>query len=271
MTDITRREEGDGLPVSLGTLSFRLSDQALEVTVWNMRQAELLVTKVLERGIDYGRTPGTPADGLWDPGASKLINAFNSYPEYKILRKIEERELLSTTIEVRLVNRASGQVVGSGIGSASTRETKYKYRWVRDPENYGYTPEEVKSLKTRVSDAGVLSRITNPEYGELVNTIDKMAAKRADVDAAQSLPGVKSALRRLFDPQAPKAAPGPAKADWSGFWSRCRQMGLENTEVHQLLAVKSMQDWLDRGGTLESALEEIPRAITRAQQAGPGG
>ena len=42
-------------------------------------------------------------------------------------------------------------------------------------------------------------RVENPEYGEQVNTIAQMAAKRAETDAAKTLPGVASALRRLFE------------------------------------------------------------------------
>ncbi len=247
-----------GLPV-------KLTKAGLDAIEYNMKAAEVLVARVLEPNIDYGRTPGTPAPSLWDPGASKIINAFNCYPEYKILRKVDEKSEITTMIEVKLISRDTGLVVGSGIGSASTRETKHGKRWVEDPIAAGYTPDLVGGLKTKEDAGKTLYRIDNPDIGELGNTIDKMAAKRADVDAAESLPGVKSALRRLFDPKAPKKATSTPGPDWKSFWSKVRQMGLEGQEVHKLLGVKSMEEWLAAGRSLEEALQEIPEAIARAQ------
>lgn len=241
----------------------RLTDEAIAVTVANMRQAEALVAQVLEKGIDYGRTPGTPQDGLWDPGASKLINAFNCYPEYKVLHKVEEDNIISTTFEVYLVSRGTGHIVGCGIGSCSTRETKYKYRWVPDPENYGYSEEQMATLKTRVDGEATKYRIANPEYGELVNTIDKMAAKRGDVDAAESLPGVKSALRKLFEGKAHKPATKEKVTDWNTFWSTARNLGLSNDAVHNLLGVNTMKDWTGTGRTLDDAIRTLAEKLAQ--------
>ena len=239
----------------------RLTDEAIAVTLANVRQAEVLVTRVLEKGIDYGRTPGTPQDGLWDPGASKLINAFNCYPEYKLLHKVEEDNLISTTFEVYLISRDTGLIVGGGIGSCSTRETKYKYRWVADPKNYGYTEEQVATLKTKVNGETTRYRIANPEHGELVNTIDKMAAKRGDVDAAESLPGVKGALRKLFGGKAPPPVKKEKVTDWNIFWATARNLGLKNDAVHNLLGVNTMKDWLDTGRTLDDAIRTLAEKL----------
>lgn len=248
-------ETGEIIEVKPGPIM--LTDLDIATITFNMQQAEKLVTNVLDKEVDYGRTPGTPQDSLWDPGASKIMNAFNSYPDYKILHKLEEDGLISTTIQSILINRESGQVVGTGIGSASTRETKYKYRWVLDPQNYGYSPDQVKTLKVRLDGNQTKYRITNPEYGELVNTIDKMAAKRADVDAAESLPGVKSALRRLFEGKG-QARKQP---DWEGFWGRVRQMGLLERDIHEMLDVKSLNDWLKLGKTLDDAIKTVAEKL----------
>ena len=234
----------------------RLTDVAIETIAHNIRQSERLVFSVLEKDIDYGRIPGTPQDGLWDPGASKIINAFNAYPDYKVLHHVEEDSLISYTIQTMLVSRESQMVVGSGIGAASTRETKYKYRWVPDPKSYGYPEEEIKTLKFKDGKY----RITNPEYGELVNTMAKMACKRAEVDAAQSLPGVGSALRKLFTGK--KTQENTQPQNWNSFWSQVSTLGLSEDDVHQLLKVKSIKDWLTTGKTLNQAIEALADKLT---------
>lgn len=235
----------------------RLNDVNIETIQHNMMMAEKLVMTVLEREIDYGRLPGTPQDGLWDPGASKIINAWNSYPDYTVLHRVEEDGLISYTILSHIVSRETHDIVGSGIGACSTRETKYKYRWIPDPQNYGYTPEQIKTLKVKDNKY----RIENPEYGELVNTVAKMAAKRADVDAAQSLPGVGSALRKLFQG-------GRSQPDWNTFWSQVQSLGLKETDVHDMLGVASMKDWIAQGKTLHQAIATLATKLTeRAQRA----
>jgi len=236
----------------------KLTDAAIATISHNIKLSERLVFSVLEREVDYGRLPGTAQDGLWDPGASKIMNAFNTYPDYKVIHHVEEDNLISYTIQSILISRESQMVVGTGIGAASTKETKYKYRWVPDPQNYGYSDEEIKTLKVKDVDNTSLPlkyRITNPEYGELVNTMAKMAAKRADVDAAQSLPGVGSALRKLFTGKTSKEKSQPP--NWKTFWNQVSALGLSEEDVHQMLGVKSMKDWLSAGKGLNEAIKVL--------------
>jgi len=229
----------------------KLTDVAIATISHNIKQSERLVFSVLEREVDYGRLPGIAQGGLWDPGASKIMNAFNTYPDYKVLHHVEEDDLISFTIQSILISRESQMVVGTGIGAASTKEIKYKYRWVPDPQNYGYSDEEIKTLKVKDSKY----RITNPEYGELVNTMAKMAAKRADVDAVQSLPGVGSALRKLFTGKSSNEKPQPP--NWKTFWTQVSALGLSEDDVHRMLGVKSMKDWLSAGKSLNEAIQVL--------------
>jgi hypothetical protein len=45
-------------------------------------------------------------------------------------------------------------------------EYKYKYRWVKDPESYGYSQEQKKELKTRsgYKENEIMYRINNPGW-----------------------------------------------------------------------------------------------------------
>lgn len=238
-------------------LAVRLTSEAIEGVKQDIQLCQRLVEEVLEDGVDYGTIEGVPRSFLWDSGASKIMAAFNTYAEHIILRQAEsDSGKIAFSIEARLVNRKTGAVVATGLGAASTLEPKYKYRWVENPEEEGYRTRE--GLRKR----GNKYRILNPEYDELVNTILKMAAKRAEVDAAQSLPGVASTLRRMFQPPQAKAKQRK-EPDWSGFWGKVRQIGLSDSEVHSTLGITSMKDWAAQGKTLEQALEILLRGSVK--------
>jgi hypothetical protein len=237
----------------------RITPEAIQETMQSIALLQGMVKDLLIRGIDYGRIPGTPQDSLWDPGASQIISAFNCYPGERRMLKLEDStEKIVVCIEVPIISRATGQVVSTGIGAASTLETKYKYRWVPNPPEWGYDEAAIKTFKTKrgKDDEGnetMLYRIPNPEYSELLNTIIKMSSKRAEVDAAESLPGVSSVLRQIFSGR--KVARGEYEGPvWQRFWGEVRRLGLTDQEAHAKLGVTSMKDWLSKGHSLDEAL-----------------
>lgn len=242
--------------IEAAPVRIRLTPEAIEVTKQNIALCEQLVSEVLEGDIDWGHIPGVPQPCLWDPGASKIMAAFNCYPKYTVLNRIEEDNLISFTIESTLVSRQSQQPLGTGIGACSTRETKYKYRWVFEEEaiSMGFNPAALKHREKKC-------QVPNPERGELVNTIAKMAAKRADVDAVQSLPGVAATLRKLFKGMPVK---GKEKRDWNWFWTQLRNMGVDSQKAHSILGVVSIKDdWVGKGKTLDAALAAIKLALAK--------
>ena len=242
----------------------KLTSQAIAVISENIAMAEQLVSIVLEKDVDYGHTPGTRGMGLWDPGAAKICAAFSCYPDHEVIFHEETDQVISWMIQSKLVSHQIGKVVATGVGAASTRETKYKYRWVPDPENYGYTPAQIEDLKTKKRDGATTWRIQNPEYGELVNTLLQMAAKRSEVDAAKNLPGVGSALRKLFEGGKLESEP-----DWPRFWGQVKNIGLTEEAVHTILKVSSMKEWVGQGHTLDEAIIALARTaftIVKAMQ-----
>jgi hypothetical protein len=163
--------------------------------------ADVVMTR-MDRGIHYGIIPGTQGESLWDPGAATLMNVSRTRTRYEVLRVREEDDghvvIFVGCDLVYWPSEAGGQsgvVVASGVGAASSHETKYAYRWVQESD----VPAglDKAALKTRPRDRSVQYRIPNPDLGDLWNTLFKMAAKRADVDAAQHLPGVSEALARI--------------------------------------------------------------------------
>ncbi|MBA7560737.1 hypothetical protein ES708_02368 [subsurface metagenome] len=271
------------LPATTAPAALQLSEQAVEVVKHNIQLCEQLVREVLEKDIDFGTIPGVPQPFLWDSGAAKIMSAFNCYADYKVIDSAIQVPHIRYTVTSQLINRQSHQVVATGIGAASTKEIKHRYRWVEDPEKDGISRKGLKQRKDGKY------RIPNPDTEDLLNTIAKMAAKRADVDAAQSLPGVASTLRKLFlshplKPtlnQHPKPAGFPSKpgttADdqeklsWSWFWSKINTLGISPKEAHDILAVNSIkEDWIGvQGRTLDEAYVVIKEAVALTKTGKP--
>lgn len=242
----------------------------VESTQRSLALLHQLVTEVLVKNRDYGSVPGVPGEFLWDPGASQIIAAFNCHiGNRRILSHIDDGKKIAILIEVPIVHNTTQTEVGSGIGASSTLETKHKYRWVEHPAEWGYPEDSLKTLKTRRKYDNLEYRILNPEYDELLNTLVKMASKRAEVDAAEALPGVAGALRDLFERRTPSSAKkGKAEVDdnsprWTAFWSQAKAL-LENIAeergmdlsalVHEMLGVQSIKNWLSSGKSLDDAI-----------------
>lgn len=234
----------------------KLSDEQIEAISLSISQAEKLVATVLEPGIDFGIHPGTSSMALRESGGSKIANAFNCYPEHTILHIREDDEVISYLIQVKLIHRGTGRVVAIGVGACSTMETKYAYRWVDNPGEYGLDKSSLKYDNRKKK-----WRIPNPDTEDLGNTILKMASKRAEIDAAQSLPGVSSALKKLFMGKGRK--PQDETPNWQTFWGEVSALGLSEDDVHQLLGIKSMKDWLSKGKSLNEAVQSLAEKLAK--------
>lgn len=262
---LTRQQETESQPLMV-------SPRYIESTMVSLELLRDMVRNVLVRDRDYGRVPGIPGDFLWDPGASTIISSFNCHAgARRILRFVDDGNKIALVIEVPILNNATGREVGSGIGASSTQETKHKYRWEANPQEWGFDEEAMKSMKTRLKEGKQQYRIPNPEHGELLNTLTRMASKRAEVDAAQGLPAVGSALRELFSGWQPKGQgkvhpePDDDSPRWTAFWSQVKALGIEPDKVHQMLGVTSMKDWLKQGKSLDDAIKVLADKIASGE------
>lgn len=263
--EIANRQTGEIIETEPEALS--VSPAYVQETTKSIALLQDMTRNLLKRGRDFGRTPGTASDGLWDPGASLIIAGFNCYVgQRRVLRLVDEEDKISVIVEVPIISRQTGKEVGTGVGAASTLEIKYKYRWQYPSElkDMGYSEEQITSLRTDKKHPGRY-RIDNPEHGELLNTLVKQASKRAEVDAAEALPGVASVLREMFDPRKQEGAseqpPGKnSKSEyegprWQRFYGEVRRLGYTDQEFHTKLGVASMKDWLTQGRSLDEALD----------------
>ena len=148
-------------------------------TMNKIAQMQAVVQKTLKNGQDYGVVPGTNKPTLLKPGGEKICMLFGLNPEYTFLQTTEDYDKEFFSYNVRCTLFRNGQPVAQGVGSCNSKEKKYRYVNVDEvPENYvGYQePITDKYGRTRF-------KINNSDICSLVNTILKMAKKRAFIDA----------------------------------------------------------------------------------------
>ena len=226
---------------------------------------ETYAQEVLVPDVDYGREKGIAEPFLKDPGASKLFNAFNAYARPVVLRADinPETGLILFIMTAEVVSRDSGKVLATGVGTCSTLESKYGTRWMGEAEleDFAINPGEAKRTRQveRKDEMVTEYRVPNPDAGDLVQTLLSMATKRAEVDAAKSLPGVNTALRLLFM--------GQSATDWRSFWRDMRNAGLSDAQVHAGLGVVSLKDYLAKGFTLVDARKALFAKYSKATPA----
>jgi hypothetical protein len=155
--------------------------------------AELLsqvFRKIMQLGTDYGTTPGTKKPSLWKAGAELLCRWLSLSPILWIVSKIEDTNpdnpYFDYTAKCDLQGRNG--FVGSGLGSANTRESRYAWRWVQESQ---LGQLDRAKLQVRTASGRTLYRAPTPpdEIFTLKNTVLKMACKRAFVDAVLRVTG----------------------------------------------------------------------------------
>lgn len=148
-------------------------------TMAKIQQMQSVVQKTLKKKHDFGEVPGTSKPTLLKPGGEKICMLFGLNPEYEFLKTIEDYDKEFFSYNIRCTLFRNGQPVAQGVGSCNSKEKKYRYINVdKIPENYVGQSEEFTDKYGRVK-----YKINNPDICSLVNTILKMAKKRAFIDA----------------------------------------------------------------------------------------
>lgn len=175
MTDLAIRQDSNLMPaLSLDEAAHRYN-MVVEYT-----------KKMMTKDKDYGVIPGTgKKPTLLKPGAEKLCSLFGMVPEFETLTEIADFEKGLFFYRVKCTLYRNGEPVASGIGSCNSKEKKYRYRYVY--ENKASEEEKAKAISVETKDGRYgkykVYKVENSEPFELVNTIDKMAQKRALVAA----------------------------------------------------------------------------------------
>ncbi len=160
--------------------------------------------------VDFGIIPGTGnKPGLFQPGADKLCNLFGLSIQYEFVEKVEDWTGAQHGGESFFYYQVKGRayrgdyLIGEGIGSCSSWETKYRYRKgerkcpqceveaiIKGKAEYGggwlcFQKKGGCGAKFKDGDPIIekqdVARRPNPDIADQVNTILKIAVKRAKV------------------------------------------------------------------------------------------
>ena len=185
---------------------------SVEGVAHQVNKVQALMKRVLKKDTHYGRIPGTNRESLYKAGAEKIGLTF------RVGQRIHEETTdlgdghYDFSYRVELYHTPTGQFLGEGVGSASTKESKYRYRKgtietkVQVPLAYRKTGkvevliEALKTAKVKIPDdaeevvavknnntgqlmVGFKVRMENKDIADIYNTVRKMGKKRAYVDA----------------------------------------------------------------------------------------
>jgi hypothetical protein len=160
------------------------------------RQAQIhkLLSEVLKEGLDddYAEIPGTKKKSLLKPGAEKICNLFQFVPTIAKVEELREGDDVTFRVTVAL-STSSGNLLGEGIGSASTKETKFAWRKAVCEEEWEDAEPSERRRKWFVDKYnGGAADITlqvreNPADKE--NSMLKIGKKRALIDAVLTVTG----------------------------------------------------------------------------------
>ncbi len=157
---------------------------------------EIRKTLMVEK-LHYGQIPGVSKPILFKPGAELFLNLYGLIPHFQ-----EEIEVVGLdrriTVTAELKN-SEGRVVGNGYGFASTLEDKYKWRKASGKEEFeAAPPNERRTIRTGRESVHCVRQ--NPD--NVLNTVIKMARKRAMVDAVLTHFALSGYISQDFDDES---------------------------------------------------------------------
>jgi hypothetical protein len=151
-----------------------------------VQELQAFVKEVMVEGVDFGTIPGVRKPSLWQPGAQKLAELYGLVHKFVDTKTVEDwdKPFFFYRRGCVLTSRRDGSPMGDGIGSCNSMEDRYAWRWLWPSQVRGLDVSGVKQKKT---SKGILYRFPNDDLFSLVNTIEKMACKRAYVHAVTAV------------------------------------------------------------------------------------
>ncbi len=138
---------------------------SVEDAIERKKQIGRIIAGVLVEGSDYGKLPGNDKKILLKPGAEKLASMFGLTPRYVAEQEIEDwigKEFRGEPLfyyKYRCQLFRGDRLLGEAIGSCSTWESKYRYRWIT-VEECASRGIDTDGLPSR----GGMVTLTEPEF-----------------------------------------------------------------------------------------------------------
>ena len=188
METLAKREEG--VPAEYSVAQVRAQ----------VNKIQEIMRDVMKDEEHFGVIPGTQKPTLYKAGAEKLLFTFRMDPQYDATREYDGDHLTVTSL-CTLYHIPTGNRLGSGMGSCSTKESKYAYRHgsrkcpncgkeaiIKGKEEYGggyvcFKKKDGCGEKFSDNDPAmtgqIAGRVPNEDLPDQYNTVLKMSNKRA--------------------------------------------------------------------------------------------
>jgi hypothetical protein len=219
-----------------------MTDEQFDLSLRLLRKAQDRLLKimhdVMREGVDYGNVPGVDKPSLAQPGAETLCNLFHLVPELKVSLTrgdgvTSPALYFDASCDIH-AGSVEGPVVGTGHGICHSWEAKYRYRnaervcpkcgkgtIIKGKAEYGggwicFAKKGGCGAKFGDQDSAIVGQtvgqVENPDPWDLANTLEKMALKRAHVDATKRTTGASAIFTQDLEeqgalPEAPQAEP----------------------------------------------------------------
>lgn len=191
------------------------------------------MNQAMEKDVDYGVIPGTGTKPtLLKPGAEKLGALFQLDVQLENEKIWHDDGHLTVICRATVYHQPTGTRLGSGEGICTTREAKYAYRKgericptcgapaiIKGKAEFGggwvcWTKKDGCGAKFADGEAAIedqkTERIPNEDIADSYNTADKMASKRARIDAVLAVTGASALFTQDIEDFAGAAESEPA-------------------------------------------------------------
>lgn len=174
---------------------------SIDAVAEQVKAVHELMKKLMRPEEHYGIIPGTKKPTLLKPGAEKICMMFQLRPEYKITRVNLPDNHTEYEITCEIFSKKTGLSWGQGVGSCSTLESKFRYRYdpavcpecgkntiIRGKREYGggwlcWAKKGGCGSKWDDTHNFDSIKVENPDIADVYNTVLKIAKKRALLDA----------------------------------------------------------------------------------------
>lgn len=177
---------------------------SIEAALERRNQVTTFIKRIMREGEDYGAIPGAgDKKTLLKPGAEKLTTFFGLTKRFSIVEQAVDWDKPFFYFHYRSQLYRGDLLIAEADGSCNSHEAKYRYRQgervcpkcgkpnirksKKDNSWYCWTKTGGCGATFQGGDQAIegqqVGRIENPDVADLVNTIQKMAQKRALVAA----------------------------------------------------------------------------------------
>lgn len=154
------------------------------------------VDELMTPGVDYGIVPGVNKPTLLKPGAEKLCDALGFSKRVEVTNRLEDwyRGVFHYEVRVTLICKRSGMIEAEGIGCCNSKESVYK-----DQSGHDVVNTIMKMAKKRALIDAVLSATRSSDlFTQDVEVLEWLSNKCPKSSSFSALPATRKQLSFIF-------------------------------------------------------------------------